>query len=67
MVLTSGFILIEQSLNVSLNNLGGVIKYSSTYLIVVIGGKSYGFRKSLRFKSQPCNRLYPKKPAEMHW
>ena len=21
----------------------------------------------LRFKNQPCNRLYPKKPAGMHW
>ena len=20
-----------------------------------------------RFKNQPCNRLYPKKPTEMHW
>ena len=36
-------------------------------IIVGIGRKSYGFRKILRFKNQPCNRLYPKKPAGMHW
>ena len=23
--------------------------------------------KILRFKNQPCNRLYPKKPTGMHW
>ena len=23
--------------------------------------------KFLHFKNQPCNRLYPKKPAGMHW
>ena len=37
------------------------------YLIVGIGRKSYGFRKISCFKNQPCNRLYPKKPAGMHW
>ena len=24
-------------------------------------------QKISRFKNQPCNKLYPKKPAEMHW
>ena len=32
-----------------------------------IGRKLYGFGKVLRFKNQPCNRVYPKKPAGMHW
>ena len=35
--------------------------------IVGIGKKLYGFGKISRFKNQPCNRLYPKKPAGMHW
>ena len=25
------------------------------------------FPEILRFKNQPCNRLYPKKPTGMHW
>ena len=36
-------------------------------LVASIDRKSYGFRKNSRFKNQPCNRLYPKKPAGMHW
>ena len=29
--------------------------------------KLYDFGKISHFKNQPCNRLYPKKPAGMHW
>ena len=43
------------------------VSLSMVVLIVGIDGKLYGFRKILRFKNQPCNRLYPKKPAGMHW
>ena len=37
-----------------------IIKYSSSYLIVEIGRKSYGFQKISHFTiaNQPCNRLY---------
>ena len=43
------------------------ITKSIPYLIVGIGKKLYSFGKISRFKNQPCNRLYLKKPAGMHW
>ena len=39
----------------------------SIAILVGIGKKLYGFGKISRFKHQPCNRLYPNKPAGMHW
>ena len=45
--------------------------YVSLSTIVLNSRDWYGFRKILRFQNlvqnQPCNRLYPKKPAGMHW
>ena len=35
--------------------------------MVGIDQKSYDFWKILRFKNQPCNRLYLKKPTGMRW
>ena len=49
---------------------GAVVKaqqFISLSTVVFNSRKLYSFGKISRFKNQPCNRLYPKKPAGMHW
>ena len=47
--------------------MGLYISLSTVVLNSRIGGKSYGFQKMSCFKNQPCNRLYLKQLAGMHW
>ena len=49
-----------------------VSKYVALSLsIVVLNSRDWSeiiwLPKNLRFKNQPSNRLYPKKPTGMHW
>ena len=54
--------------DISVNARVPMLSLSTVVLLIVgIGKKLYGFRKISRFKNQHFNRLYPKKPAGMHW
>ena len=48
-----------------------IIKYDSIISTKVLSSRDWSeivwLSEILRFKNQPCNRLYPKKTAGMHW
>ena len=54
---------------ISISNITSV--YASSLSTIVLNSRDWyeiiWLPEISRFKNQPCNRFYPKKPAGMHW